>query len=113
MTSAYTELYVAILFLLSSIFIFIAALGVKKLPDIFCRMHASTKATTIAKAFSFTAAALYFWDEVGIPFKALLVLVFLFITSPVAAHLIARAAYKKGSQLTKETWHDDYKKAAP
>ncbi len=104
------EVYVAALFFISSIFILIAALGVKKLPDIFCRMHASTKASTIAKAFSFAAPALYFWNDSSVPIKALLVLVFLFLTSPGGAHLIARAAYKKGTKQCKEAWHDDYAK---
>ena len=105
------EIYVAALFFVSSVFILIASLGVKKLPDIFCRMHAATKASTIAKAFSFAAAALYFWDDSSVPLKALLVVVFLFLTSPVGAHLIARAAYKKGSKQCKESWFDDYAKS--
>ena len=42
--------------------------------------------------------------------QALLAIFFLFLTAPVAAHLISRAAYKRGPDLCAETTHDEYGK---
>ena len=104
-----TDLIVSFLLFLSGIFILLAAIGLKRFPDLFCRMHATCKASTLAKIFSFSAAALYFWGlEEHIEFKLFCIVVFFFFTSPVSAHLIARAGYKRGAKPCDLTWHDDY-----
>lgn len=104
------DLIVALLLFLSGIFILLASLGLKRFPDLYCRMHASCKASTLAKLLSFSAAGIYFWDAGGgIEIKVICVLLFLFITNPVGSHLIARAGYARGAKPTDLTWHDDYK----
>jgi multicomponent Na+:H+ antiporter subunit G len=103
------DLIVSFLLFLSGIFILLAALGLKRFPDLYCRMHATCKASTLAKIFSFTAAGIYFWDlGVGIEIKVICVVIFLFITNPVGSHLIARAGYRRGAKPTDITWYDDY-----
>ncbi|MEZ4814588.1 MAG: monovalent cation/H(+) antiporter subunit G [Bdellovibrionota bacterium] len=103
------DLLVAFLLFLSGLFILLASLGLKRFPDLYCRLHASCKASTLAKIFSFSAAAIYFWNQShGVEFKLACVIVFLFFTNPVGTHLIARAGYKRGAKPAKITWYDDY-----
>ncbi len=106
-----TDFIVSFFLFLSGLFILLAAIGLKRFPDLFCRMHATCKASTLAKMFSFAGAGIYFWDTGNsITVKAICVLIFLFVTTPVSAHLIARAGYKRGAKPCKLTWHDDYSK---
>jgi len=105
------DFIISFLIFLSGLFIFLAALGLKRFPDLYCRMHATCKASTIAKFCSFGAAAIYFWNTGGgFLLKLIGAMVFLLLTVPVSAHLIARAGYKRGAKPCPETWHDDYAK---
>ena len=84
------------------VFLIMAGIGVARLPDAFQRMHASTKAGTLGASFSVIGAALLLPDirlsSVGFT------ILFLLATLPVAAQLLARAAYKSGAhmRLTRE-----------
>lgn len=105
------DFLVSFLLFLSGIFILLASLGLKRFPDLYCRLHASCKASTLAKIFSFSAAAIYFWDQGHfIEMKLLFILIFLFLTNPVGSHLIARAGYNRGAPPSDLTWYNDYKK---
>lgn len=95
-----------ILVLLGAIFVFLAAVGVLRLPDVFTRMHANTKSSTLGAGLIMTGAALYF-NDVAISTRALAVVFFLFLTAPVGAHMIARAAYFSGVPLWEKTLSDD------
>ena len=86
------ELLVVPLLLIGSLFVLLAGLGVFRMPDLFSRMQASTKAGTLGVGCLILAVGLHFGD-LGIAVRALLVIAFLFITAPVAAHMIAQAAY--------------------
>ncbi|MCA8883292.1 MAG: monovalent cation/H(+) antiporter subunit G [Rhodobacteraceae bacterium] len=72
------------------IFVFIAGLGILKLPDVLNRMHASTKAGTLGSALTLVAAALHFGNG-GVTTKAVATILFLLLTAPIAAHMIGRA----------------------
>lgn len=87
---------------------FIAALGIVRMPDLFCRMQAAAKTGTLATGCVMLAIAFYF-DEVGVTTRAILILIFLFLTAPIAAHMIARAAYVSGVPLWEETILDELK----
>lgn len=77
--------------LLGSALVLLAGVGVLRFPDIFARMHAATKASTLGVALiGLTAAA----TVDGASAKALLAVAFLFITAPSGAHIISRAAYR-------------------
>jgi multicomponent Na+:H+ antiporter subunit G len=78
---------------LGAAFMLIAAIGLLRLPDLFTRMHAATKAATLGAACSAAATIVHFGPgAVGVP--AALIIVFLFVTAPVAAHVMSRAAYR-------------------
>lgn len=97
----------SLLVIIGASFVFLAALGVLRFPDLFTRCHASSKASTIGKIFPFLAIALYFGDWSS-SLKALLVIVFFFFTIPVGTHLIARAGYIRGAKKWKNTVLDEY-----
>lgn len=86
----------------------IAALGVLRMPDLFSRMQASAKAGTLGIGVLMLSVAIHFGDlQVGS--RAALIIAFFFLTTPVAAHMIARAAYLTGVPLWKGTGRDELK----
>lgn len=86
----------------------IGGLGLVRLPDVFARMHAATKAPTAGLVLVVAAAALQVSDLSDLGF--LLLVVFLqFLTAPVGAHLIGRASYDSGELLAEDTVLDEGK----
>ena len=97
----------AALLLAGGFFLLVAGLGILRLPDVLIRMHASTKAGTLGAGLVFSAVALHSRDTVTVAISALTV-VFLLVTAPVAAHAIARAAYRMRVPLWKNTHLDEW-----
>ncbi len=94
-------------------FLFVASLGVLRLPDVFVRMHALTKAGALGAGLVFVASAVHFRDPASIA-VSLLAIIFLLSTAPVAAHAIARAAYRLDVPLWEKTHLDEWQgKYAP
>ena len=87
------DLLLSLLILTGAIFTFIGSLGLARLHDFYTRLHGPTKATTLGVGCLLIASALFFSvrDE-GISLHEVLVTLFLFITAPVSAHLLAKAA---------------------
>jgi len=104
------ELLVAAMLLFGALLAAIAGLGLLRLPDVLIRMHASTKAGTLGVGLILAATALHY-SEPGPSFRALATIVFLLITAPVAAHMIARAAYRTGVPLWDHTVIDELRGA--
>lgn len=96
----------AALILAGSLLCAVAALGLLRMPDLFTRMQSAAKAGTLGVGCIVVAAAVHF-AEMGIATRALLIVVFLFATAPVAAHAIARAAYHVGVPLWERTVRDE------
>jgi len=103
-----TEIISGILLLVGSLFIFLAGIGLVKMPDLYTRMSATTKASTLGVGLILIGTAVYF-GSVGVASRAIIIIVFLLLTAPIAAHMIARAAYFDGVPLWKKTWKDDLK----
>ena len=80
----------SIFLFLGAFFCLVAALGVVRFRDFYARVHAATKASTFGLGFTVLAAAAEL-GTVSAWAKAALALVFLFLTLPVSAHLLARA----------------------
>ncbi|MFP4063833.1 MAG: Na+/H+ antiporter subunit G [Halochromatium sp.] len=91
----FIEILVAALILLGAAFTLIGSIGLAALPDFFCRLHGPTKSTTLGVGGMLGASALYFsaQDPATHPTE-LLVALFLFMTAPVSAHLLAKAALR-------------------
>lgn len=100
------DVIVAALLLTGCAFLLLAAVGIVRMPDIFTRMSASSKATTLGVGCLLVALALHFGDA-GVTTKSLLVIAFFFLKAPVAAHVLARAAYRIGTPLWKGTFVDE------
>ena len=76
-------------------FTFVSAAGVIRLPDVYARAHTASQADTLGAGFALLAVALALgWQ--GATIKTVLLLFFVFITNPTAAHAIARAAADTG-----------------
>ena len=73
-------------------FAVVAAVGVLRLPDLYTRSHAASKSDTLGAVLTLGAAALAFGTDVPTA-KTVLLLLFMFLTNPTAAHAISRAAY--------------------
>lgn len=91
---------------LGASFMLIAALGVLRMPDLFTRMQAATKTGT-AGAGCILIGTSIFMARFDVTTKALVVVVFLFLTAPVAAHMLARAGYLVGTPLDPRTHTDE------
>ena len=96
----------SVFILIGVAFSLIAALGVVRMPDVICRMHAASKVGTIGIACIALGTALLMgawpaWAE------CMLLVVFFLLTAPVAAHLIGRAAYISDAPLYERTSPDD------
>ena len=89
-----------------ALFLLLAAVGVVRMPDLYTRMQAATKATTLGVGCTLLAVAVHF-DDFGVTVRALLVVAFIFLTAPVAAHVIGRAAYIIGVPFWRGTKLDE------
>ncbi len=88
-----TDTLLAVLVLTGAIFTFIGSLGLARLRDFYTRLHGPTKATTLGVGCLLIASALLFsLRDDGISLHEVLVTLFLFLTAPVSAHLLAKAA---------------------
>ncbi|MCC0030608.1 MAG: monovalent cation/H(+) antiporter subunit G [Brucellaceae bacterium] len=91
--------YVAgILILVGAGFAFVAALGLIRLPDVYSRMHAASKAGTVGSGAMLVALAVVADDQATVT-RALAGVVFFMLTAPISAHLLAKAAYSAGYKL--------------
>ena len=88
----------SILFLLGGSFIFIASLGVLRMPDIYTRIHSSTKAGTLGVGLILISIAIHFRTG-EILTRSIAAIVFIVLTAPVTAQLIGMVAYKSGVKL--------------
>lgn len=97
------EIVIAILILVGAFFTLVGSIGLVKLPDFFMRLHGPTKATTLGVGSILVASTLYYWSfENTVSLHEILITLFLFITAPVSAHLMAKAALHKLNQEKKQ-----------
>lgn len=100
------DVLIALSLVAGAMFFLIAALGALRFPDLYTRMHAATKAGAFATVLMLLGVALSHRD-VWVSIEVLLIVVFIFLTVPIAAHAIGRAAHALGTPMTKETVMDE------
>lgn len=89
----WTELLISFFILAGGAFTLVGSIGLARLPDFFCRLHGPTKATTLGVGGMLLASALYFSLRDGaLSIHELMIAVFLFISAPVSAHMLAKTA---------------------
>jgi multicomponent Na+:H+ antiporter subunit G len=79
------------------IFMLISAIGLLRLPDVFSRMHAAGKASTVGVSCLLLAAGVHFWNQ-DLFFRMVLLIALIFATAPISTSAMARAAYRTGSR---------------
>lgn len=89
------EIAIAALVAGGAFFALVAAVGLLRLPDVYTRTHSASKSDTLGAGLALTAVSLTFGAELS-SVKAGLLILFMFITNPTAAHAIARAAADQG-----------------
>jgi multicomponent Na+:H+ antiporter subunit G len=106
-----TDVATAVVWLAGSAFALLAAVGVLRMPDVFTRMQASTKASTLGLGCLLIGAALQLGD-----FRSFMQVAsigaFVLLTTPVAGHVIARASYFAEIPLWKGTVLDERRRDA-
>lgn len=104
------EVVGAILILIGAIFSLISAIGNVRLPDVYTRSHAASKSSTLGVLCALVGTLLYFLISDGFfSIRLILGIFFVFLTAPVAAHVICRAAYRHQVPLTEESVQDELK----
>lgn len=101
-----TDIIIMILSTIGAIFILLAAVGVVRMPDIYLRISVTTKAATLGVGLVLVAASVYFAD-MSVTSRVIAIICFLFLTAPISAHMIGRAAYFTGTRLWKRSTMDD------
>lgn len=97
---------VALLLVSGGLFMLLAGVGLVPLPDLYLRMSATSKAATLGAALVLLGAALHFGTAAAAG-KAIVIVAFLFLTAPAAAHAIGRAGYRRRSPLWEGTVADE------
>lgn len=100
------EIVIMGLMLTGAFFMFLAGIGILRMPDLFLRMSSTAKAGTLGAGLILLGAAIYF-NEFSIYTRALAIIVFMLLTAPIAAHMMGRAAYFDGVPLWPGTIQDD------
>jgi multicomponent Na+:H+ antiporter subunit G len=106
MSRGMKEWITATLFTIGGIFACLAAVGVARMPDVFSRLHATSKSATLGVGCILLGVAIHFQD-LGVTTRSVLTIAFLFMTAPIAAHFISRAAYQIGVPLWEGTIIDE------
>lgn len=94
-----------VLITVGTLFLFLGSLGILRMPDLYNRIQAGTKATTLGALSTIIGVGLvepaWFW-------KTLIIAIFIVLTNPIGSHNIARASYKVGMNPHIETGIDEY-----
>lgn len=98
------EIAVSLCLLIGASFALIGSIGLARLPDFYMRLHGPTKATTLGVGSMIIGSMIFFSTRgEGLSLHELLVALFLFITAPVSAHIVAKAALHTGLPYRDDT----------
>ncbi|MEM6461282.1 MAG: monovalent cation/H(+) antiporter subunit G [Pseudomonadota bacterium] len=97
--NGFVAIIVAIMLIVGSAFTLIAALGLIRLPDVYTRMHAASKAGTLGSGVVLIALGIQSGDP-GTLTRSLAGVAFFILTAPISAHLLAKASYAVGYRLS-------------
>jgi multicomponent Na+:H+ antiporter subunit G len=101
-----TDLLVALLLAIGTLFMLLASVGMLRMPDVYTRLQVSTKGASLGAA-SVLLAVPFFFAEPAIAVRAVLIIVFIFLTAPISAHMLGRAAYIIGVPLWERSVRDE------
>ena len=101
------DVVVAVMLMIGTAFTLIAAIGVMRMPDVYMRLQVSTKGATLGTGVLLLAVAVFFLPQAEIAVRAVLIIGFIFLTTPISGHMLARAAYLVGVPLWPGTVIDE------
>ena len=94
--SPIAEFATCVLLLIGSVFALVGAIGLFRLPDFFMRLHGPTKSTTLGVGGVVVASVVFFSNQGnGLSLHELLITTFLFLTAPISAHMLTKAAMQQ------------------
>ena len=109
MIDALQNYLVGLLIIIGAVFGLAAAVGLLRLPDVYSRMHAASKAGTLGSCLMILALAIHASDQATVT-RAIAGIVFFLLTAPISSHLLAKAAYAAGYRLWEKSVHDDMRR---
>ncbi|TCS44087.1 Na+/H+ antiporter subunit G [Reinekea marinisedimentorum] len=87
------ELISSIFLIIGGVFLLVGSVGLFRLPDFYMRLHAPTKASTLGIGAILVASIIFFsFKEEGINIQEMLITLFIFLTAPITAHMLSKAA---------------------
>jgi multicomponent Na+:H+ antiporter subunit G len=92
----------AALIAVGSFFLFVGTVGLLRLPNVYNRMHATSKATTLGASSILLGVVVHYGPQ-GAGLTSLVGILFLFLTAPTGAHVISRAAQKMGVPFVEDS----------
>ncbi|PSL45066.1 multisubunit sodium/proton antiporter MrpG subunit [Salsuginibacillus halophilus] len=102
------EILISIFVLIGGFFSLLGSIGILRLKDVYGRIHAATKSATLGVVATITGTFLYFLIIDGeFSGNILLTILFVFMTAPVAAHIISRSAHRTGIKLWEQSTVDE------
>lgn len=102
------EIISAILLITGCIFILISAIGIHRMPDVYMRLSSTTKASTFGVSLIALSLMIHFLS-IDLVFRLILLIFLIFLTGPIAAHLIGRAAYRTDVKMWDKSVLDEMK----
>lgn len=102
------EIIFALITFIGALFLFLGALGLVRMPDVYNRMQAGTKATTLGTILFTLGIGLANFGS-GWCGKVIIIILFVIATNPVSSNVIARAAHFSGIKLAKASLKDELK----
>lgn len=103
-----TDIVVGVMAFLGTLFVFLAAVGLIRMPDTYLRLAVTTKAATLGVGLLLIAGAIHSYDLASTA-KVLAIILFVLLTAPISAHLIGRTSYFAGVKLWKGSVMDELK----
>lgn len=107
MTNIAADIFAIFCLLIGLFFMFVGALGVLRLPDVYHRLHGATKATTLG-LLGLLLAVVFHLGEMVVMIKAALTLLFAFVAVPVGSHILSRAAMFDRAHQWEGTLSDEH-----
>ncbi len=101
------NILICVISTLGALAVLSAAIGILRMPDFYLRLSVTVKAATLGVGLFLVCAAILFPD-VSVTTKSLAIIFFLVLTAPVAAHMIARTAFRTGVERWKGTFQDGF-----
>lgn len=104
--TAVANILAGIFVLAGTSFVLVAAIGLLRFPDFYTRVHAAAKAGTVGSALTLVALAIVS-NETAEVLRAVAAIFFFFLTAPLSAHLLGKAAHSAGYQLWEGSVRDE------